>query len=204
MLVLLLRGGRGTDSVATERRSQNLAGVSDDGLDLSGGQLVVEARHGTAADVDDLELVGDVGIDLDHATVGEFGTARTPAVVAMARGAPGAVDLSALDEDGIGLSVVREWDLGGIGRTACGNQRSDREHDGGHDRNRPPTSGGARTAAIQKGVSHAPDDTHGETAILATVGFDPTRRHQRTRFDVVFVVAGILVAVALVAWALFG
>jgi hypothetical protein len=58
--------------------------------------------------------------------------------------------------------------------------------------------------AIRRGVSHAPDDTHGEPAILAIVGFDPTRRHQRTRFDVFFVVAGILVAVALVAWAFFG
>ena len=40
--------------------------------------------------------------------------------------------------------------------------------------------------------------------ILAIVGFDPRRKHQRTAFDYFFVAASIVVAVALLAWAVFG
>jgi hypothetical protein len=36
------------------------------------------------------------------------------------------------------------------------------------------------------------------------MGFDPSRRHQTTRFDYWYVAAGLLLAVALVLWALFG
>jgi hypothetical protein len=36
------------------------------------------------------------------------------------------------------------------------------------------------------------------------MGFDPTRRYRRTRFDYVYVAAGLLVCVLLVIWALFG
>jgi hypothetical protein len=36
------------------------------------------------------------------------------------------------------------------------------------------------------------------------VGFDPTRRHRRTRFDYFYVAAGLGVCVALVVWAFFG
>jgi hypothetical protein len=36
------------------------------------------------------------------------------------------------------------------------------------------------------------------------VGFDPNRRHKRTNFDYVYVAAGLVMCVALVAWALFG
>ena len=36
------------------------------------------------------------------------------------------------------------------------------------------------------------------------MGLDPTRRHRRRPSDLVFVGAGLLVVVALVAWALFG
>ena len=36
------------------------------------------------------------------------------------------------------------------------------------------------------------------------MGFDPTRQQVRRRSDVVFVVAALVVAVALVAWALLG
>jgi len=34
------------------------------------------------------------------------------------------------------------------------------------------------------------------------MGFDPTRKHRRTRFDYVYVVASVLVCIALVTWAL--
>jgi hypothetical protein len=34
------------------------------------------------------------------------------------------------------------------------------------------------------------------------VGFDPTRKYKKTRFDYVYVVASVLVAVALVVWVL--
>ena len=36
------------------------------------------------------------------------------------------------------------------------------------------------------------------------MGFDPTRPHRRRPADLVFVGAGLLVAVALVVWALMG
>jgi hypothetical protein len=36
------------------------------------------------------------------------------------------------------------------------------------------------------------------------VGFDPNRKHRRRPSDFVFVGAGIAIALALVAWALFG
>jgi len=36
------------------------------------------------------------------------------------------------------------------------------------------------------------------------MGFDPTRKHQRTRFDYWFVAGGIVVLVALVLWAFLG
>ncbi len=34
------------------------------------------------------------------------------------------------------------------------------------------------------------------------VGFDPTRKHKRTRFDYVYVAASVIVFVALIVWAL--
>jgi hypothetical protein len=36
------------------------------------------------------------------------------------------------------------------------------------------------------------------------VGFDPSRRHRRRPSDIVFVVAGVLVAIVLVVWAFLG
>jgi hypothetical protein len=36
------------------------------------------------------------------------------------------------------------------------------------------------------------------------VGFDPTRKHRRTPFDLFFVVGGLVLTAALVLWALFG
>jgi hypothetical protein len=36
------------------------------------------------------------------------------------------------------------------------------------------------------------------------MGFDPTRRHRRVPVDYVFLAAGLLVAGALVVWALIG
>jgi hypothetical protein len=36
------------------------------------------------------------------------------------------------------------------------------------------------------------------------LGFDPTRKYKRTRFDYYYVAAGVLVCVLLLAWALFG
>ncbi|CAB4834289.1 unannotated protein [freshwater metagenome] len=36
----------------------------------------------------------------------------------------------------------------------------------------------------------------------ALVGFDPTRKHKRTRFDYFYVAASVLICVALVTWAL--
>ena len=40
--------------------------------------------------------------------------------------------------------------------------------------------------------------------ILTAMGLDPTRRRQRRRTDILFVGAGVLVALVLVLWALFG
>ncbi len=36
------------------------------------------------------------------------------------------------------------------------------------------------------------------------MGFDPNRKYQRTRFDYLYVASGLIVAMALVAWAAFG
>jgi hypothetical protein len=36
------------------------------------------------------------------------------------------------------------------------------------------------------------------------VGFDPRRQHRRTPFDYVFVAASVIMAVGLLAWAIFG
>jgi hypothetical protein len=36
------------------------------------------------------------------------------------------------------------------------------------------------------------------------MGFDPSRRHRRTSFDYWYVGAGLIVVIALLAWALFG
>jgi hypothetical protein len=47
------------------------------------------------------------------------------------------------------------------------------------------------------------DRLHGRT-ILSTVGLNPYRKHRARPSDVVFAVAGVVVALALVAWALFG
>ena len=46
---------------------------------------------------------------------------------------------------------------------------------------------------------HAPGPTHD----TGDVGFNPFRQHRRSPADVVMVAAGLLVCVALVAWALF-
>ncbi len=35
------------------------------------------------------------------------------------------------------------------------------------------------------------------------MGFDPTRKHKRTRFDYFYVAASVIVCVALVTWAIF-
>jgi hypothetical protein len=40
--------------------------------------------------------------------------------------------------------------------------------------------------------------------ILRTVGLNPYRKQRRRPADILFAVAGVLVAVALVAWALLG
>ncbi|MCY3890403.1 MAG: hypothetical protein OXG34_03510 [bacterium] len=36
------------------------------------------------------------------------------------------------------------------------------------------------------------------------IGFDPTRKQRRTRFDYWYVAAGVLVCVGLILWALLG
>jgi hypothetical protein len=36
------------------------------------------------------------------------------------------------------------------------------------------------------------------------LGFDPTRKHTRTRFDYFYVAAGLILCALLVVWALFG
>lgn len=36
------------------------------------------------------------------------------------------------------------------------------------------------------------------------MGFDPTRKHKRTRFDYFYVAASVVFCVALVTWALLG
>lgn len=45
-------------------------------------------------------------------------------------------------------------------------------------------------------------DTAVATRHTARVGFDPTRKHKKTRFDYFYVAASVLVCVALVIWAL--
>lgn len=35
------------------------------------------------------------------------------------------------------------------------------------------------------------------------MGFDPTRKHRKTRFDYLYVAASVVVCVALVVWAVF-
>ena len=44
----------------------------------------------------------------------------------------------------------------------------------------------------------------GWRAILGPVGFDPQRHHVRRPSDLMFVAAGLIVAILAVAWALFG
>jgi hypothetical protein len=36
------------------------------------------------------------------------------------------------------------------------------------------------------------------------LGFDPTRKHTRSRFDYFYVAVGVLICALLVLWALFG
>lgn len=36
------------------------------------------------------------------------------------------------------------------------------------------------------------------------MGFDPTRKHRKTRFDYWYVAASVVVCVSVVLWALFG
>ena len=36
------------------------------------------------------------------------------------------------------------------------------------------------------------------------VGFDPTRKHRRSKFDYYYVAVGVLVCIALVLWAFLG
>jgi hypothetical protein len=38
----------------------------------------------------------------------------------------------------------------------------------------------------------------------SAMGFDPTRKHKRTRFDYFYVAASVVFCVALVTWALLG
>jgi hypothetical protein len=42
------------------------------------------------------------------------------------------------------------------------------------------------------------------TCDARAMGFDPTRKHRRTRADYVYVAAGLLVCAALLAWAFLG
>ena len=52
---------------------------------------------------------------------------------------------------------------------------------------------------IRRGVE--PSGLEGDTG---PVGFDPQRHHRRRPSDLVFVAAGLIVAILAVAWALFG
>ena len=48
---------------------------------------------------------------------------------------------------------------------------------------------------------HAHDDARRDGHTW-TVGFDPTRKYKKTRFDYAYVAASVIVCVALVIWAL--
>ena len=57
-------------------------------------------------------------------------------------------------------------------------------------------------SSIRTGAdSAARGDRAGHTGAM---GFDPTRKHKRTRFDYVYVAASVVVCVAVVIWALLG
>ena len=62
-------------------------------------------------------------------------------------------------------------------------------------------------AARAEHEDHAEDwgeDPSHDSTILASMGFDPNRKHVPRRSDIWFVAAGLAVALALVLWALFG
>lgn len=70
----------------------------------------------------------------------------------------------------------------------------------------PPTRSrhreeGDRSSIRARADSAARGCSAGHTGVM---GFDPTRKHKRTRFDYVYVAASVVVCVAVVIWALLG
>lgn len=55
----------------------------------------------------------------------------------------------------------------------------------------------ATSRAYARGPTVPPCDT-------GPMGFDPTRKHRKTRFDYVYVATSVVVCVAVVLWAILG
>ncbi len=53
-------------------------------------------------------------------------------------------------------------------------------------------------------MCRATPGSRAQARILDGMGFDPTRKHRRRPADYVFVAASVIVALALLAWALLG
>lgn len=64
--------------------------------------------------------------------------------------------------------------------------------------------GNNHTTALRVATTACGCHTCQRLPILEAVGFDPRRQHQRSTFDYVFVAASIVVAAALLTWALLG
>lgn len=60
------------------------------------------------------------------------------------------------------------------------------------------------TVALGSGRTSPPCARPATGTILAAVGLNPFRQHRSSPADVIMVAAALLVAVALVAWAVFG
>ena len=161
---------------------EHFSRVTNDGLDLGIGKGATEARHVAATLANDRLLVGGVGVGLlDRPREPRPGPPAARGTVAIA--ATGSEDVTAELQHRVGLAVGPEWHLGSFRCTA------------GHKERRGDPEG--ENSPAQRAGRHRPDDTD-------RMGMDPTRPHRRRPTDIVFVGAGILVAVLLVLWAFFG
>lgn len=161
--------------------AQHFSGVADHRIDLRLGKCARERRHAVAPIAHDRRLILRIGKGVDDGAT-ERRPDPAPAIGAVAVHTSRPEHVASEHQHGVLVAIRPCRNLGRRARTGTGEEHCE-EHD-----SKSRGQGGAR---------HATDDTE-------CMGMDPTRPHKRRPTDILFVGAGVLVAVLLVLWAMFG
>lgn len=175
--------------VEDPQRSEHLAHVADHGVDLLVAQRGTEARHRATPLDDDRRHGVDTGLAVRWPWPLQVGPRSPTGVAAVTPRALSGPQLAALDQRGIGHARLVGGNLRRLGTgTAPQHHQDQRRSSDGRDL---PTS-------FDLHRQHAGHDT-------GRVGMNPFHPRRGSRLaDIAFVVVGLVVCVALVAWAAMG